>query len=334
MPQPLHAHLVPAPRVAHELTRRIAKATQRVAIVVTTFHNDSVAMHRLVDALCAASLRGVAVSVCVDSYTYTEPKEFLLRAPKRHPTRAYNALKTERTLKRAGVQFHWLGRASNVGFAGRTHTKWIIIDDWVYSFGGVNLDTASFAHTDYLLRSHSQRLADQLFREHQRLLTADRANHATRSRTLIQDAHTRILVDGGLVGDSVIYRRACRLARNATSIIVVSQYCPTGKFNRILKRKRAKLYFNHWRHATWMNKFMIRFGMLSARQRTRYHQRQYLHAKFILFTMPDGREIVLSGSHNFMFSSVMIGTREVALETSEPQIVRQVKQFFLGTIAQ
>ena len=73
---------------------------------------------------------------------------------------------------------------------------------------------------------------------------------------------------------------------------------------------------------------MVRFGMTLTRQHTLYGRDQYLHAKFILFTMPDGSKVAITGSHNFMFGSVAFGTREIALETSDTAIIAQLEHFF------
>ena len=320
--------LLEAKKFAEEATKTIAKATSRVALVTTTLHANDKLSQAIVDELCKAAERELIVTVCADAYTYTEPKEFILRSPRKHPERAYKAIKMERHLKKSGVDFHWLGRTSNFGFAGRTHSKWLIVDDTVFSFGGVNIDKASFENTDYMWKIEKNPiLADALFAQHLRLLKADRAGHATKSKSVEIDQKTNLLIDGGLIGDSVIYRRACSLANKADSIILVSQYCPTGKLNRILKRKNTTLYFNHWRQASWMNKLLIQFGMVFTRRRTMYQQKNYLHAKFIIFTMPGNKKIAITGSHNFMFSSVLIGTREVAIETSDNAYIKQLERF-------
>ena len=40
-----------------------------------------------------------------------------------------------------------------------------------------------------------------------------------------------------------------------------------------------------------------------------------------------GSKIALSGSHNFMRGSGIMGTREIALETSDPAIIKQLEAF-------
>ena len=154
-----------------------------------------------------------------------------------------------------------------------------------------------------------------------------------RSHTYRIDEHTKLLVDGGLVVDSAIYRRACYLAETATSAIFVSQYCPTGKLNRLLKKMNAKMYFNNWRQAFWVNRALIALGTLTAKQQTLYTRQTYLHAKFILFTMPDKSQVAISGSHNFMYGSGAIGTKEVAIETSDPHLIKQLTKFYRQHIA-
>lgn len=312
---------------ARDLVQSITHATRRICIMTTTLRDDDTRSHAIIKALCAAADRGVAVSICADTFTYLEPKEFFLRSPRRQPARAYRALALERQFKRHGITFHWLGRKTNLIVSGRTHSKWSVIDDTVYSFGGVNLDNESFENTDYIMRLDSKKLADAVSDEHDAIFTTDKRGGARRSRIINLDTQNAILFDGGLPGDSVIYRRACTLARAAQRIVLVSQYCPTGTLNRIMKRKHADAYFNHWRHASSVNKILISAGMFTAKQQTLYTRDNYLHAKFIIFTMPDGHKVALSGSHNFMFGSGLTGTREVALETTDKHIIKQLETF-------
>jgi cardiolipin synthase len=43
--------------------------------------------------------------------------------------------------------------------------------------------------------------------------------------------------------------------------------------------------------------------------------------------MKDGTKRAISGSHNFAYTGVLLGTREVALETADPTIIRQLETF-------
>lgn len=324
--------LVPADNFIEQATHLINQARSSIDIMMTTFRYDE-ATADLIHAIISAKQRGLAVSVCVDSLTYIEPKEFFLRAPKRQPKRAYQALKLERMFKKNKISFRWLGRTTNFPFSGRTHSKWLVVDNTTYSFGGLNLDRDSLSNIDYLLKINDETLAGLLRRTQQQIIKADKGSHAVKSSKVVIDSKNTILIDGGLVGDSIIYRRACSLAQSASKITLVSQYCPTGKLNRIIKQKQSKMYFNHWRRAKWFNKIAISIGMLSARQRTLYNNVPYLHAKFILFESNDGHKTAISGSHNFMFGSVIAGTREIALETTNSQTIAQLENYLADTIA-
>lgn len=324
--------LLKASDYASDIIKEIASARYRVAITTTTFIADDLVTERLMDALVDAAERGVNVSIGADSLTYTEPKESFLASHKRQ-YRARSSQRLEKRLKEAGAHFQWLGRLSTIGFAGRTHTKWCIVDDTAYSFGGVNIDKKSFMNVDFMLKFRDRTVADILYSEHERILKADKNGSAFRSRKHTIDKKTKILVDGGLLGDSVIYRRACTLARQSESVLLVSQYCPTGKLTRFIKRaESSELYFNHWSKAKWLNRMIIRLGMFFSKLTTGYHKREYLHAKFIIFYLKDGSKVAITGSHNFLNGSVLLGTREVAIETTDRKIIKQLETFFTDYI--
>lgn len=312
---------------APEVVKTIRNARHEVAVIATTFRSDDARSEAIIEELCKAADRGVAVSIHADTFTYLEPKEFILFSPKRQPSRAVQAIKLERRLKGHGIQFYWLGRKANVILTGRTHTKWIVVDDIVYSFGGLNLDNESLTNIDYMFKVRDSKLAETILAEHARIRRADRGGAGIRNHTYKLDELTDVLFDGGLIGTSLIYRRTVALARQAEYITLVSQYCPTGPLVHLLKSKHATVYYNHWRKASSINRALIGLGMLTAKSTTAYKHDTYLHAKFAIFTMPSGDKVAISGSHNFMFGSGVVGTREVAIETADPHIIRQLEKF-------
>lgn len=320
--------LLPGKQYVTDLIERIETARERVAIVTTIFHNDSDQMEQFVRALCAAAERGVDVSFCVDTYTYLEPNGPWRHLLKDQSAQAYRAIRNERRLKNAGVKFRWLGRNANFGVMGRTHLKWSIIDDTVYSFGGVNLYDMGVTNADYMFRVTNQNLADAFMNRHAQLIKADKGNHAGKNRMIELSSRTHIIFDGGMPFHSEIYNRAIELAQKAESILFVSQYCPTGKLARVLRNKNAKLYFNHWEAASALNTLVIKAGMRSSQFETRYKREPYLHAKFIIYTMPGGEKWALTGSHNFQAGGVALGTRELCLETNSPSIIHELESFF------
>jgi len=67
--------------------------------------------------------------------------------------------------------------------------------------------------------------------------------------------------------------------------------------------------------------------------KTRYKKEPYLHAKFIIFTMEDGSKVAITGSHNFAYTGVLFGTREIALETTDPNVIEQLESFYRQYVA-
>ncbi len=309
-----------------DLCESVKNSKERIDIITLVFFEDE-ATKELVDALCDASERGVHVSVGLDLYfTY---KEIGANEPRWNYIRAQvkRMRATRKKLVSHGVKVRWLGQGGLTFFSQRTHIKWSVVDGTVYSFGGVNLYAEGIANNDYIFKTTDIRLAERLAGEHDLVINTDKAGRAYPSHYFSIDQHT-VLIDGGRFFDSIIYRRVCHYASQAKHVIYVSQYCPTNKLSRLLKRTDTDFYFNHWQNADDnLNRILIRVSSFVHRIKPLYTKKQYLHAKFMIFTMPDGSEIAITGSHNFVAGGAMLGTREVALETSDPTIIEQLKSF-------
>ena len=88
--------LLPAADYARDVAKKITKARYRVAMIATTFRANDERSQAIVDELVRAAERGVDVCICADTFTYIEPKESILRAPKCQPACAMQALKLEK----------------------------------------------------------------------------------------------------------------------------------------------------------------------------------------------------------------------------------------------
>ncbi len=323
--------LLPTAEYLKDAIAAISVAKHRVIFMSLMFTDDDVT-DDFVDALEAAADRGVSVQIAADVFTYGElgghflPFKFFTK-------KSRDTTATVRALTKKGITFNWLGRFSVTPVSGRTHIKCLIVDDIVYSFGGVNLYGKDIlGNVDYMFKCKDPRLADDLTHEFNQITKADRGHYAYRSHKFSYGKNI-VLTDGGFQGDSIIYRRTIELARDADEILLVSQYCPTGKLSRILKTKPSRLYFNPPELAGPLNKAVIKIGMTFSGHKTLYARNRYLHAKFIIFTMPGGRKVAITGSHNFVYGGVLLGTREIALETDDPKIVRQLERFFNESVA-
>ena len=231
-----------------------------------------------------------------------------------------------RELTDAGVRFDWLGQEGGLPWRGRTHTKFCVVDDTVYSFGGVNLDDQGVTNIDFMLRITDHRLAEDLVRIYARTRDANRRVTGFRAVSL-KYGKDHVLVDGGIPGDSIIYRHALKYARKAERIVLVSQYCPTGELGRTVRSRHHEMWFNPPRNATLFNRILIAASMAFTRHTTLYRKRQYLHAKTIVFYLKHGKRVAICGSHNFVRGGVTLGTREIALQTKNPQVIDRIEEF-------
>lgn len=316
--------LVLPPDYVREATELANKAERQISLISMVVA-DHPATHSLIEALEAAALRGVKVTVSADIFTYGEVNGSFL--PLRYnSSQSKAATKMAKVLKAAGVKFEWLGHGRVTLLNGRTHSKWCVIDDTVFTFGGVNMYQGGIENTDYMFRLEDGALADRLVKEQKKIQSAERT--ATNySSAAFELGENRALFDGGIIGHSIIYRRVCELTEKAEHVLFVSQYCPTGKLARLLKKTPNTLYFNQPEQASFLNRTLITFSMFFSGFTSQYHKRNYLHAKFIIFTLPDGTKTAITGSHNFAYTGVLFGTREIALETKDPAIISQLESF-------
>ncbi|HEY1085496.1 MAG TPA: phospholipase D-like domain-containing protein [Candidatus Saccharimonadales bacterium] len=307
-------------------TKHILNASSHVSLVSMVMANDPTT-DEIIDALAAAAERGVPVEVAADTFTFGE------LAGHAKPLKYYSKQSKEtkqmvKRLKKSGVKFTWLGKTTAFPFTGRTHSKCLVVDDTVYSFGGVNLYEENLSFTDYMFMIKDSQLALELKDEISRLVVADGSNFAYRSHELTFNEHSKVLIDGGFQGDSIIYRRAYQHARESSEILYVSQYCPAGKLARAMNNTKSRVYFNKPSNADIWNRIIISVGILFSRFHTKYRKKNYLHAKFIIFTKKDGTKVAITGSHNFMPGTVIVGTKEIALETSDKKVISELENFF------
>lgn len=322
--------LILPPDYVRQAAADIRKATKRVRLIAMVIA-DHPATHELISELEAAARRGVSVKVSADVFTYGEVTGSFLPISYYSPN-AKLATKMAKDLKAAGVQFEWLGHGRLTMFNGRTHSKWCVVDDRSYVFGGVNMYEGGIHNIDYMFKVDDPLLADRLVYEQDRIKKAERS--ATNYPSVVYELNgNKVMFDGGIVTQSVIYRRACELAVQADKVLFVSQYCPSGRLGRILRKKKSKLYFNRPEQASFFNRLLIRINMATSTLKSRYKKPAYLHAKFIVFTMPDGSKVAITGSHNFAYTGVLLGTREVALETKDPSVIKQLEAFHENYVA-
>ncbi len=316
-----------------DVTSEIKKARKRAYSLTLVITKDS-ETKELIEAIKKGAKRGLETNITIDAFTYSELSG-AFSPRKKQKTPSVVTTKMLSGLASAGAKTHVLhdGLPTLNPFSGVTHIKWFVVDDIVYCFGGVNLYKKGIGHTDYMFKTHNKELADILIKEQKKIIECDKKGvcyDGLKAALPFGD----VLIDSGKKQDSPIYDQACKLAEQSKEILFVSQYCPTGKLVKYLKNTPSKIYFNPPRIATDINsKLLIKSSMLRTGLKTIYKKDTYIHAKFVIFTLKDGTKIALAGSHNFAYSGVKLGTKEVALKTINPEIISQLESFYKKYIA-
>lgn len=308
-----------------DLINQINKAKTRVYILAMVIIHDEVT-DGLIEALKLAASRGLEVVIAADIFTFTESSGFIL-TNSLASKKSRRTSKTVKQLKKYGVKFRWLGVDKSFILMGRTHTKLSVVDYVCYTFGGMNIYDGAINSYDYMIKIIDPLLAGLLTAEFQNITRADQHRLLIKSREIGYEGD-KILIDGGMLGGSKIYARACHHAQDSKKIIYVSQYCPSGKLAKyIAKVKVHDVYYNPKQNTNFVNSLINSVGKISGGLETIYTKSRYLHAKFIIFYKNDGSVVAITGSHNFSFSSVMAGTREVALETTNKKLIKRLEKF-------
>lgn len=309
---------------------KIDKATKRVYFLAMVIVKDS-SSSPLIDSFANAATRGVDVNVAADTFTYAELAGYFLPMYYRNK-KSRATTKMVKSIEKSGVKFDWLGKTKATIFSGRTHTKMCVVDDYVYCFGGVNLTHGGIKGNDYMFVQKDKDLADRLVDEYITLRNAEKRSSLYRSHEFKWNGNN-VLIDGGIMGDSIIYKRACELVKKSDEVIFVSQYPPTGRLSSLISKKKNYIYFNPPKNASdSANSLLLKLGQLFAKNQTLYRKNQYLHAKFIIVKNKNGSMRAITGSHNFIFGAVMLGTREIALETSDMTYINQLISFVENNI--
>ncbi|MDR0956962.1 MAG: phosphatidylserine/phosphatidylglycerophosphate/cardiolipin synthase family protein [Candidatus Nomurabacteria bacterium] len=307
---------------AIQVTKRAKKRICLLAFIIA----DDGTTHELIQEILAAADRGVEVNVAIDFITKVYSSKLLHTS-----TQSLSALIKE--FRDHGVKVNWLGRDDILLLVKRTHSKWYVVDDTVFSFGGININSKHFLeNVDFALRIDNRSFADTICEEQRIIETSNQKRQPVRSHSVSFDEDS-VIFDGDIWNNSLIYRRSVELAERASEILLVSQYYPSGKLNKILQSKKSRIYYNNPKDASISNRVLILMGQKFKTRENLYKREKYIHAKFIIYTMPDGTKTALVGSHNFFKATSVLATREVALETKNPKTIAQLEKFFREQIA-
>lgn len=266
--------------------------------------------------------RGVEVRIVGDIYSKVEANLPRLRRGDGTPRWSHTlAVNTE--LRAHGAHISYIGKIGFNPFKGRCHSKVTIIDNNVYTFGGVNFTSGSFANHDYMLATKNTSLTDQLY---VLIREIEKDQRLVDFRESITDTST-LLFDGGTPYTSIIYDTACEIVSQAKRVYYVSQMCPSGRLAKHITATENYCYFNRPSQAEPPLSLVLPIDRLIHGITNRYKGKRYIHAKFILCENHNGTTHLLSGSNNFSWRGVAYGTKEIALHSTDPKLYQQLYHY-------
>lgn len=313
--------LLRAEHYYHALLRGIPKAKKRVIIqaMVVVWGGRTEAIIPLLEA---ALRRGVEVRIVGDTFSKYEARTAKIARRGAH----FNWQKTldiASQLRAAGAHITYVGTLGINPFRRRTHCKITLIDDTVYTFGGVNFSDSHFTYQDFMLELKDGQVADRL---HHLIRDIEAGGRLPDIIEPFGDA-SNLLFDGGTPGQSIIYDTACELVAEAKTVYYVSKMCPSGRLARLLRRTDYHAYFNRPELEGPPENIAIKFDQARGHIINSYTGSARLHAKFILTENADGSRHVITGSNNFAHRGVAFGTKEIAVHSTDRKLWQHLYDF-------
>jgi phosphatidylserine/phosphatidylglycerophosphate/cardiolipin synthase-like enzyme len=275
--------------------------------------------------------RGVEVRIVGDIFSkYESQKAKLGKHGEAHSWK--HTTEVTKRLASQGARITYVGKLGINPFKGRTHSKITVIDDMVYTFGGINFSDAHFGYQDYMFEMDDADIAQRAYD-----IVEDIEKHPTAALPNITsriDDETTLLFDGGNPRDSVIYDATCAAIANAKKVYYVSKMCPSGELATLLSGRENECYFNRYELESVPDKFAIAFDQARYDISNKYSANKHIHAKFILCENADGSRELVTGSNNFSWRGIAFGTKEIAMHSTNPEIWDMLYSFLQREIEQ
>lgn len=304
------------------LLKEIPKAKKRIVIAAMAMlwgERTGPIFVMLQDAI----KRGVTVTVLIDNFTRLT---YLLglKPPSSGKERLRQTFRTLEDLSAKGAKIHVFGPLGFPPHKGRCHIKVTVVDDTVFSFGGINFYDEAMDNADLMLTSKSPEVADCLDQLVSRVIST---HPPLPDGEVIINKESKILFDGGLPKRSLIFERACELTAQAKKVYFMGQMVPSGQLAQLLHETNAVIYTNRPEQMRPLESIGQAFDQQKYRITNKYLGNAYIHARFMLFEMSGGRKVLLSGSHNFSYRGVSYGTQELALHSTNPALWEKLYLF-------
>lgn len=317
-----------------ELVQRIQQAKNMVLIQAMYFEHDS-STESLIKALVHAAKRGTRVCVNIDWVTtkYIKGNMTLLPLDTEHTRLKQKNEKMFTDLVFSGVEVTILNKPNFIKrlfpFFGRNHSKLFIVDDiaWI---GGINLGQFSFKSEDFVIKLTKR----SLVRTMKQIFFRLKKNNISQDTSTFPEKQYKMLIDRGMRNQSIIYDNALRLVCNAKkNVTIVSQILPDGCLLSkllllppevkitIITSSKDNMFFSHYPLKLL---YLLFLWKIKKNENIKLvHLDRFVHAKLLLVD----NKYALFGSHNLVWMSVLLGTRELSLYTDHRQIVAELVHY-------
>lgn len=313
----------------------------RVALATMTFDATVPSIAEIIDALEGATLRGVQVTFLVDAYTFLTSSEKLPGPLWYRPTLSrplpgkfryhYEAMQRINQAGGTAIVTNMPRHAFHPVPLGRSHIKAAVINNKIY-VGGCNLTSPAYLD---MMASWNDDFADWIYEHLQSMAKHTTTKTAFGGHDLRHavDDKTTLILDSGKPRQSAILEAAYQLIDNAErSIVMTCQYFPGGTTAKhLLAAQRRgvdiKLYYSH---PSVHGLEAPAHQLYILRERARIAKELFsgmlpkgkprLHAKILL-----SEKEAMIGSHNYVTQGVMLGTAEIALHSTNPTFITELR---------
>ncbi len=324
-----------------DFIKEVAKAKKRVWIQTMYFEVGN-KTKIFEEALIKAVKKGIDVRVVIDWSTRRHIKEkihLMPILPIRSKNREELKVLTRRSekilekLEEAGIKVILANQPGVNGhivpFLKRSHAKIFIVDNLFWT-GGINLTDAAFDNIDFMIKFKHQKLIDSISKQFPQL-----SKKETKNYLFDVDDNYRLLIDNGRYNKSIIYNHAVKMVERAKKeIVFVSQYVPDGILLKKLVQKAKErvnviIITSHREHKVF-TKFPYTPLYKRLRSKIKYnpyiklvHCSKKVHAKLLEV---DKKEVIF-GSHNFVKTTVWVGTQEISIHSKDEKLIRILDEF-------
>lgn len=337
-----------------ELIQRLAASGSgdRVLLMTMTFDPDEPAIASVMEAALAAGERGAMVTLGVDAHSFLlhetvpGPLWYHRTLPQRlSPYYRRKLSYLDRLNAIAGCKaqiIHSPRHAFSLPVAGRSHIKIALINDYFY-LGGCNLQASD--SIDMMVGLENRAAADRLYAMLIGAISHENVSSylAGQDQRLDVTNRTEILIDAGVRQQSSIMEKALETIQQAKhNVFMTNQFFPNGATAQALTEAihrgiAVQLVFSNPSAHDVINRYGQYLNM--ALEYRRVDRRlfagelgkrdPFLHAKLLV-----ADSALMLGSHNYVNAGVRLGTAEIALYSTEPNVANAAITTFERALSQ